>query len=170
MQCSASLFVNNVHINSVFEVDKRGDFVILCSHHEDVEAGQISGIDIGSNFLQIPKKFYMSIERCIQNWGESLNIFFIDPNFYLVLDVSLVQFFVPFNCAIDEPGCVLDVQLKEIFFITEAEMVEDGVALRIFVLPGIDGGVFFQVLLHFEGVGAAKNEFGNLFLTFHYYR
>ena len=112
----------------------------------------------------------MSVEGSIQNGSKSLYIFFIDPNFNLVLNIFFVQLLFPFKSAIDKPDCVIDIEFKQIFFITKTKMMENGIALVVFVLSGVDGRVLFKVFLDFEYVSAAENKLGDLFLALHYYR
>ena len=170
MKSSAALLIDVVDVHSVFEVDEGGNFVILRSHHQDVEVGEVSGVDVGTDFFQIPKKFHMPVERSVQDGSESLHILFVDPNLYFVFDVFLVQFLLSFEGAVDESDGVVDVEFEEVFFVAEAEVVEDGVALGVLVLAGVDGGVLFEVVLDFEDVGAAEDELGDVVLAFHDYR
>ena len=112
----------------------------------------------------------MCIEGSVEDRRKSLNIFFIDPNLNLILDVSFIDLLLSFDSAIEEPDGVVDVEFEEIFFIAKTEMMENAIVLVVLVLSGVDGGVFLEVLLHFEYVGAAKNKLGDLILALHYYR
>lgn len=91
VQRGASLLIPLVDIYLFLEVDQRGYLVILSSHVQYIKFGLIHKQRIGSNFLQIPNEFDMTVEGCVEERSEALLIFLVNPDSNLLFGVLMIQ-------------------------------------------------------------------------------
>ena len=67
----------------------------------------------------------MAIKGSIEERGEALEIFLIDPNVYFLPWIFFIELARPFNFSFDEFASVGDVDLDEFLLIMETQMMKN---------------------------------------------
>ena len=146
MEGSALLFVGGVEVDSVPEVEKGEDNVLLGCKVEGVESSIVGEVVVDLPlFYEVFDEVEMTVETGVEESSETLVVLLVHPDQYFLVLIFLKKLF--FKAPMNSFFSFLDKESYKIDLSLKGELVEYGILLAVFEVDDIKGGMLLEVLI-----------------------